>query len=106
MGVGLSRCFVKVPLLPLQDSGWKGSSSLVGACSHLAFLFDERQDLKNVRAKALRSRAAKAQAVVGAGGCTGGSLDLVLVKRDIYATNTWKRTLVKVVMGSIHSSCF
>ena len=69
VGVGLSRCFVKVPPLPLQDSGWKGCSfSLRGLFSHLAVLFNERPEMKNVRAKAPRSLAAKTQAVVGSGG--------------------------------------
>ena len=82
-GVGLSRCFVKVPPLPLQDSGWEGCFfSRGGLFSHLAVLFDERPEIKNVRAKALRSLAAKAQAVVGSGECSGGSLEGVLVKRD------------------------
>ena len=52
---------------PLQDAGWEGCF-FVGAFinSQSAVLFDE-QTMKNVRAKALRSLAAKAQAVVGAG---------------------------------------
>ena len=53
---------------PLQDAGWEGPSSLVGTVSHSAALFDEQPEMKNERAKALRSLAAKAQAVVGAGG--------------------------------------
>ena len=44
------------------------ASSLLGACGHLAVVFDERPETKIVRAKALQSLAAKAQAVVGAGG--------------------------------------
>ena len=69
MGVGRSRCFVTVSPLPLQDSGWEGCFvSRGGIFSHLAVFFDERPDMKNVRAKAPRSLAAKAQAVVGSGG--------------------------------------
>ena len=45
----------------------KGASFLVEAFSHSAVLFDEQPEIKNVRAKALRSLAAKAQAVVGEG---------------------------------------
>ena len=44
----------------------KGASSLVGAFSHSAVFFDEQPEM-NVRAKALRSLAAKAKAVVGGG---------------------------------------
>ena len=83
MGVGLSRCFVKVPILPLQDSGWEGCFfSRAGLFDHLAVLFDERPEMKNVRAKALRSLAAKDQGCCWCGGCRGGSLEAVLVKRD------------------------
>ena len=63
MGVGLSRSFVKA-----QTLVGKGASSVVGGFSHSAVLLDERQDVKNIRAKALHSLAAMAQAVVGAGG--------------------------------------
>ena len=45
----------------------KGASSLVGAFSRSAVLFDEQPEMKNVCAKALRSLAAKAQAVFGEG---------------------------------------
>ena len=45
----------------------KGFSSLVGALTHPAVLFDEQPEMKNVRAKALRRLAAKAQAVFGEG---------------------------------------
>ena len=39
-------------------------ASLVGGFSHSAVLFDEQPGMKHVRSKALRSLAAKAQAVV------------------------------------------
>ena len=45
----------------------KGASFFVGASSHSAVLFDEQSEMKDVRAKALRRLAAKAQAVVGEG---------------------------------------
>ena len=42
----------------------KGASFLVGGFSHSAVLFNEQPEMKHVRAKALQSLAAKAQAVV------------------------------------------
>ena len=39
-------------------------TSLEGGFSHSAVLFDEQREMKHVRATALRSLAAKAQAVV------------------------------------------
>ena len=67
--LGLAGASSKPPApRPLQDAGWEGASSLVGALSHSAVLFDEQPEMKNVRAKGLRSLAAKAQADVGAGG--------------------------------------
>ena len=69
VGVGRSWCFVEVPPLLLQDSGWEGCFvSRGGIFNHLAVFFDERPDMKNERTKAPRSLAAKAQAVVGSGG--------------------------------------
>ena len=67
MEVGLSRPFVRVPTPLCKTLAGKGASSLVGAFSHSTVLLDEQPEIKNVRAKALRSLAAKAQAVVGEG---------------------------------------
>ena len=76
------RRFVRVPTPLLQDAGWNGASSLAGGYSHSAVLFDEQPEMKHVRAKALRSLAAKAQAVVE--GDVGYVVynSVVLVRRD------------------------
>ena len=66
--LGLAGASSKCPPSPCKILVGRGASSLVGAFSHFTVLFDERPEMKNVRAKALRSLAAKAQAVVGSGG--------------------------------------
>ena len=60
----------------------KCASSLVGGFSHSAVFFDEQPEMKHVRAKALRSLAAKAQAVVEGDVGYVVMKCVVLVKRD------------------------
>ena len=51
----------------LQDAGWEGCFfSRGGLLDTSAVMFDEQPETKNVRSKAVRILAAKAQAVVGA----------------------------------------
>ena len=69
VGARLSRRFVRVHPPSWKTLIGKGASSLVGGFSHSVVLFDEQPDkqMRSVRAKALRSFAAKARAVVGRG---------------------------------------
>ena len=65
--LGLAGVSSESPHSLLKTLVGKGASSRVGAFHHSGVLFDEQPEMKNVRSKALRSLAAKAQAVVGEG---------------------------------------